>query len=260
MNLKYGYSVFHPGEISATNGFLKKFRFTEPKFNQHLVSAVMVTRGNLKFVSKSIYYFNLQYWKNKELIIVCDNVTNELKSIISKSKSNIKLVEAPKGLTLGDYRNISIANSNGQYICQWDDDDLYSPERISICMRALSDTNTDAVFLQQWWVWWPERSILFLSSVRPWEGSMLAKRSAIPIYPSLSRKEDTPVVDLMTMNLKTCILECPDIYCYVITGKNTWDVEHFEGMLKQATLILKGNEYKTALEQLTPHLKFDIDL
>lgn len=238
-----GYEVYYPGQINATNGYWEKKMIYPVGYEQPLVSAVMVTRGNVEFVTRSIQSFKKQDWNNKELVIVCDDVSDDLKKLIGKEEDNIKLVESPKELTLGDYRNISIANSQGDYICQWDDDDYYSPHRISAGMRALAETNSDVTFLQRWWVWWKDRSVLFLSNARIWEGSMIAKRSVIPIYPSQKMREDSVMVDHMLKHTKTVVIDFPNLYCYSITGNNTWGDGHFDSMMKGSTSVYKDEAY-----------------
>jgi glycosyltransferase involved in cell wall biosynthesis len=252
----FPYGVYYAGQINASQGFWGKTIEIPLDFNQHLISALMVTRGNLELVKRGIYNFKKQKWKNKELVIVCDSVTNDLRNLVDQSLASINLIEAPKGLTLGDYRNISISNSKGDFVCQWDDDDFYSADRMSICMKTLIDTASDAVFFQRWWIWWPEKSLIFVSSHRVWEGSIFARRSVVPIYPSMKKREDTIMVDYMLKHLKTTMIDCPDHYCYMITGNNTWDNEHFEEIFKQASFVIKEEHYEKALDNLDTWFNF----
>ena len=97
------------------------------------VSCLMVTRGNFDLAKTAYYSFQLQTWSNKELIIVCDAGADELRGLVA-SDIQVKFIEAPSGLSLGELRNISIAQASGDFVCQWDDDDLYAP-----CLLYTSD-------------------------------------------------------------------------------------------------------------------------
>jgi hypothetical protein len=78
------------------------------------------------------------------------------------------------------------------------------------------------------WVMYDEVSdTAYLSARRPWEGSLLAERSAMPPYPDLPRGEDTVVVKQMIAERKLVALDKPEIFIYVFHGANTWEREHW---------------------------------
>jgi glycosyltransferase involved in cell wall biosynthesis len=186
--------------------------------------------------------FKLQTWPNKELVIVCDAPCAELKTL-ADSNSEIVYVEIPAIFSLGELRNISIANSNGDFICQWDDDDLYAPERISVQMNILLESSVDAVFLKNWVMWWMQRNLICISHSRIWEGSMLARRSIIPIYPSVKKGEDSTVTQFILQNFQIAVIDCPELYCYRVTGENTWQDEHFERLFSKASTFFKTEDF-----------------
>jgi glycosyltransferase involved in cell wall biosynthesis len=211
-----------------------------------LVSALMVTRGSLDLVRCAVSSFRAQTWPNRELVVVCDAVTPELRDFISGA--NERLIEAPLGLTLGHLRNVSIAHSLGEYVVQWDDDDLYDPNRISIAVRALLRCGVSAVFMRQWLIWWQSRDLLALSGRRIWEGSMLARREAVPVYPSMSKSEDSALVDMLTRLHSYALIDAPTLYCYRITGENTWSEQHFEALLAQGSQHFERQEMAKLLK------------
>lgn len=206
------------------------------------VSCLMVTRGNVELVKTAYQSFTLQTWPNKELVIVCDSDSEELKKLIA-SDSEVKFVQAPLGLTLGELRNISVAQASGEFVCQWDDDDLYAPERISICIGILFSASVDAVFLNSWIVWWMQKKLMCISPSRIWEGSLLARRSVMPIYPALKKGEDTSVTKWITEYFPVAVINCPQLYCYRITGENTFNEEHFDGLFSAADKHFKPEEF-----------------
>ncbi len=212
-----------------------------------LVSCLMVTRGNPALVSQALDCFRAQTWQHKELVIVCDNVTDELRALFKEDRQ-VRLFEVTQKLSLGDLRNLSVAQSAGTYICQWDDDDLYDPTRIEIQMSVLAAAGVQSTFLSRWLIWWPARDKLVLSSSRVWEGSMLAHRSVVPVYPALPRREDSYVAKWVTAYHATALIDLPQLYCYRVTGENTWDEAHFERMLSRATKIFGGEEKRSLMK------------
>ena len=58
----------------------------------------------------------------------------------------------------------------------------------------MRQSNADLAFLSNLQLYWISKRQLALSPTRMWEGSVIMKRSASIIYPSLNKREDTPVV------------------------------------------------------------------
>lgn len=200
-----------------------------PTEERPLVSCLMVTRGKLFPSRFAIECFQYQSYENRELIVVVDDSNCELIPYIASLKDNrIRLVEIPAGArTLGELRNISVASACGEYVCQWDDDDLYAPERIQTQLAALLSTRADACVLRRWTLWWPEKNRLAISGVRLWEGSILALKRVLPPYPSLRRGEDTEMMESLKQRGRVLSLEAPDLYVYIHHGGNTFGQQHF---------------------------------
>jgi len=219
-----------------------------------MVSCLMVTRGNLARVRASIGYFRRQTYRDKELVIVCDAVTEELWRLVAEGGADIGLVEVDERLSLGLLRNLSVEQARGAIICQWDDDDIYGAHRIERGVGALLQARADAVFLRQWCIWSPRQQILTLSGTRVWEGSMLAFKQILPRYPDAARAEDTALVEAMLDQRSMALLDDPLSYCYCIHGENTYDEPHFRIMLGDASLKLR---YAQALAALSAFFAFN---
>lgn len=194
-----------------------------------LVSCLMVTRGKLFPARFAIACFQYQTYENRELIIVVDDPTCELIPYVTSLKDRrIRLVEVPAGArTLGELRNISVASARGEYVCQWDDDDLYAAERVQTQLAALLSTQASACVLRRWTLWWPETNRLAVSGVRLWEGSILALRRVFPPYPALRRGEDTEMMKSLIQRERVLSLEAPSLYVYIHHGNNTFSEQHF---------------------------------
>ncbi len=242
--------MFYPGQIQASGNLNIKSVYISNQSSQHLVSALMVTRGDIDYISRSIGMFVAQTWPHKELIIVTDHPSERMRELINGYSGLISLIEAPPGLCLGDYRNISVARARGQFVCQWDDDDFYHRDRISAMMTVLLEANVDAVFLSRWLMRWESRRLIAVSNSRVWEGSLLARRHAIRVYPSMSRGEDTVMVNNLLRTSIVATADAPHLYCYSVTDRNTWNSRHFEDLFRVANHIISGDDYQRAVESL----------
>ncbi len=231
-----------------------------------LVTCVMITRGVIPILRNSAECFRRQSYANRELVVVSErDAYNNVQAFFrSHDYNNVKLVRVPFRLPLGNLRNIGISYSSGDIIAQWDDDDLCDPDRLKSSVEVLLDCErAAAAFLSRWLIWWPARKLLFVSQRRAWEGSMIAWRSTIPIYPALEKGEDESVLRHMHHNHPLALIEQPSLYIYTVTGRNTWDQDHFEMFLHKAKDVFRDQEYDRALEHLqkrVPIREYDEDI
>lgn len=229
----YKYKLYSPKQVIK-----KKSSKIAP-----LVSALMVTRGDPQNILRSFEFFLSQTWPNKELIVVSPELKPKFQSYLLSKHSSIKFLHQDPQLSLGDYRNLAIAHASGDYLCQWDDDDIYSPDRISAQMSVLGRSQSDAVFCEQVLIWWVEKQLVCLSARKCWENTILCKRSSAVVYPSIGLGEDTFVAKSICTNQKVALISEPSLYCYTIHGKNTWDSEHFEQIIDETESTISSPEH-----------------
>lgn len=102
--------------------------------SQSLISCICITAWRPEFLWRAMQCFNSQTYAQKELVIsvpTADKESIKIISIFGKiSNSMIKVIERDKDLTIGEARNHAVVEANGEYVCMWDDDDLYSINRI----------------------------------------------------------------------------------------------------------------------------------
>jgi glycosyltransferase involved in cell wall biosynthesis len=245
------YEVIEP-PVSAGKPQPARNDGTEARRNP-LVTCVMITRGVIPILSHSAECFRRQNYANRELVVVSErDAHNDVQAFFrSHDYNNVKLVRVPFRLPLGNLRNIGISYSSGDIIAQWDDDDLCDPDRLKDSVDVLLDCGrAAAAILSRVLIWWPARKLLFISELRAWEGSMIAWRSTIPIYPALEKGEDASVLRHMHHNYPLALIERPSFYVYTVTGRNTWDQDHFEMFLRRAKAVFRDQEYDRALEHL----------
>ncbi len=210
----------------------------------------MVTRGRIVPARFAIDCYQRQSWPNRELVIVCGAADSELPLFLARlGDPTIRYVTAPPG-ALGELRNVSVEAARGTLLCQWDDDDLYHPERLEFQYGQLVAGRAAAHFFSRLLMWWPEQRRLAISSRRMWEGSMLCRRLALGDYPPIARREDTQAVkDLREHGNRIVYTDQPFAYCYVIHGDNTSGSRHLAKLFSKATETYGPDEYDDRLEQ-----------
>lgn len=217
--------------------------------HQPLVSCLMVTRGKLFPGRFAVDCFQRQSYANRELVLVCDGPGTEIERYCgSLNDPRIRIVypESPQN-TLGALRNLSMRAAKGDWICQWDDDDLYHPQRLGLGMAVSQSMQVDALFLNRWLLWSPTEYKIGISGAREWEGSMLARKNSVPAYPALARGEDTEVMHAMFRAGRIALIDAPWLYTYIQTGANTWTTGHFDAIWNAASVTEPPDRYSAAL-------------
>jgi len=111
-----------------------------------LVSCLCNTYGRPNFLEEAIKCFLDQDYPNKELIVLNDQVNVNYYVNRHIEADNIRIVNCPKRFdNLGQKRNYSLDLAKGDYICVWDDDDLYTPWRISESVKYMENNDCDIV-------------------------------------------------------------------------------------------------------------------
>ena len=224
-----------------------------------LVSCLMVTRDREIQALGAVKAFRAQSWRNRELVILDESKGAGLAdAVAAMGDASIRHICIPsEGKSLGTLRNEAIAQARGEYICQWDDDDLYDPARIELQMEALLRTGAVACMLYRWTIWWPEEERLASSASRPWEGSLLCERARVPRYPDLCKGEDTPVAEALMRAQRVVLLDLPRLYVYVAHCGNTFSEAHFDAQWEAATATFTGAVYASAIQELGKRLDLD---
>jgi hypothetical protein len=114
-------------------------------------------------------------------------------------------------------------------------------------MAAIEATGTKACYLFRLLLRWPGRELLRVSYERAWEGSMLADRSVVTVFPALARKEDSYVASSISKLHEVVRIDYPMGYCYVVHNRNVNDLEHFEGVFSKSSAIDGCSSYSEAV-------------
>lgn len=228
--------------------FLAPFRSS---LDRPLVSAMMVTKNRPELAKRALQCFLRQTYPVKELVILDDGEDVLLENVVrGLEDKRVKFFRIPStGKTLGELRNAALALTRGEYVCQWDDDDLSDPQRLEVQMAAILVHDVDACLLQRHIVWFPDAHRLAISEVRRWESSFVCRKSKVPDYPILGKGEDTPVIEEIAKG-KYLWLDYPRLYVYVYHGKNTWDTSHFDAIWQVSSRRFEGAAYDKMMKDL----------
>ena len=117
-----------------------------------LVSCLCVTRGRLAHVRRMLRCFRAQTYRDKELVLVYENLEPAARELLAEGGDAISLVHVPSApkQPLGALRNLGIRASRGKYVCGWDDDDWYAPRRLEAQLEHLIHSRADACVLRRW--------------------------------------------------------------------------------------------------------------
>lgn len=224
----------------------------EPK-----ISCLMVTRDRPELARLAVRCFADQIYPNRELVVIDDGHQTDLRPVLEEAglePAKLRYVKAPPGLSLGELRNLSVAEASGDYVCTWDDDDLHDPLRLALQYGVLHQSGAQASFLLRLVIWWPRQGWLAASSRSLWENTMLCEKAVLPAYPPLPRGEDTPVVREIRASRRVAAIDEPRLYGYVVHGANTWGVSHFAVNWINATARFTDEGYQAMLADLGERL------
>lgn len=203
---------------------------------QPLVSCTMVTRDRREFVLQSIRYFYRQDYKMRELVII-DEGSQDLSRAMEEFEE-VRYCRVPAGLTIGDKRNLACEMAGGEFIAHWDDDDWYSPQRLSSQMAPLlagtaeiSALSAGVFFdLQRWRFWRCSPKVhrcMFVGDVHG--GTLVFRRDLFGNglrYRSLSLAEDAYFLcEAKRRGARVSRLPGDDLFIYLRHANNAWQFE-----------------------------------
>jgi len=202
-----------------------------------LITCIMPTRGRLRFVRRAIEYFERQDYPNRELIIVGDDARDFPDDIQGMSVRTMQM-----RATIGAKRQAAVSAAHGQIIAHWDDDDWYSPTRLSRQVRPILDGVADITGLNdvlfmllaagEIWSVTPELfARMFVENVSG--GTLMFRRDVwrrSGPYPDTSMREDCDfMVKAMSDGARLCPVSGQNLCVYVRHPNTTWkfDVGRF---------------------------------
>ncbi|WDE05708.1 glycosyltransferase family 2 protein [Thalassomonas viridans] len=199
----------------------------------------------MAYLKNAYNYYKNQSYKNKEFVVVCrsdDLASVEFMKTTERNDSSVKtlVIGRDQEITLGELRNLSIDESKGEYICIWDDDDTYHPNRLTQCLSEIQKLGVPAVALSNVIMHDVGNERSYISPYRVWEATLFCEKHFLKqhgiAYPSLNRGEDTPLLDALGDNV--ALIFHPHLYIYKIHSFNTCPTEHFAKLIHRAIPLM----------------------
>jgi glycosyltransferase involved in cell wall biosynthesis len=218
-----------------------------------LVSCLMVTQPvpqRLPYFRQTVADYLRQTWAPRELVVVLDRGDSATREALPRAPRRAGARRHPgrgaRGkLTLGALRNRSFAHARGELVCQWDDDELYHPERVATQSRCCASSAAMRYASRKCCT--TSRRPNALLHQLPQDGaagdagSMLMRRGLPVAYPEdgpkAERGEDTAlVVQLHALGAFRAVAGHAHLYVYQSHGANTWNDEHHRMLAKELSL------------------------
>lgn len=187
------------------------------------------------FVRHAVRLFAAQDYPSRELIIVGDAVPGAL-------PSGVRFLETTRNETIGAKRNRGCAAARGEFIALWDDDDWYSPRRLSVQLTPLIDGVADmsamrtSVFLDldEWQFWCASKALrrqMFAEDVAA--GTLVFRRAVWERsvrFPDASLAEDARFLSA-ALHRKSRLrrIDGAGLFLYVRHGGNSWKFQCGDG-------------------------------
>lgn len=106
--------------------------------NQPLVSIVMPTYNQERFIGKAIQSVLDQTYQNWELIVVNNFSTDQTKSIVEGfSEPRVKMIDFANQGVIAASRNLAIKSASGAFIAFLDSDDYWTPTKLALCLAKI---------------------------------------------------------------------------------------------------------------------------
>lgn len=231
------------------------------------ISCVTVTTGRVDHVKNSTQCYLSQTYPNRELVILSqgDDAANKeiLGYVKSLGRDDIMFLTADPRISLGAMRNASCELATSTIICQWDDDDLYHPDRIKAQYLAMTTkdyyvASAYPAFLKYfkdsgelyWCDWWGEGKPacqLLCGSVMFYKKFFYEWSSVF--YPEgggqCHVEEDLNVLYKLLSKGEVAAVSEGHHYIYTFHGENTYGLKHH-----QLTLLTNSGKKILSVDEL----------
>lgn len=115
--------------------------------NEKLVSIIVPMYNARAFVSETIESVLKQTYTNWELILIDDGSTDDTAAVVKPYLTDPRIhYHYQQNGGIGNARNNAISKSSGVYIAPLDADDLWDPDKLSVQVDVINETDAAAVF------------------------------------------------------------------------------------------------------------------
>jgi O-antigen biosynthesis protein len=225
--------IAEPLPASAAKPVAATSLLTQPA--QPLVSCVMATGKRRDFALQALRYFERQDYPNRELVIV-DEGPDDLGSAVA-ANPRVRYLRVPPGMSIGAKRNRGCELAQGAIVAQWDDDDWYSPRRLSAQVWPIVSGEAEITALNgtlffdlpRWRFWSCTAELHRRMFVEDVHGGTLVFRREIwrqNRYPDTSLAEDAALLRAAVgRGARLKRIDSAGLFVYLRHGRNAWSFD-----------------------------------
>jgi glycosyltransferase involved in cell wall biosynthesis len=226
------------------------------KLMHPLVSCICFTDNRPDFLLKSIIAFDQQNYPNTELVIsypTDDDASKKVvKDVIAATDIRIVVVERNGNLSIGGARNEAFAKANGEYLCIWDDDDMYEFSRVADQYNLLHGQGRyfEASVLTRIMLHDCMFKMCYVSDFRFWPSSLLCKKSILLAHPCPDTNQNELEPLMLCLRNHKLLLKIPNnplLDVNVFHGENTMHYFVYKRLNDKGILI--EQEFATKIEK-----------
>jgi glycosyltransferase involved in cell wall biosynthesis len=232
------------------------------------VSCLMVTKDRLERFREAYQSYCAQDYHPRGLVVVTDGTPAYQQSvrdhIVASRRNDVRLISLDAPLALGELRNISVAEAQGPLLCQWDDDDLCHPRRLTLQVNALLAVKARVSYLadqlqffadrrELYWSDWNRISSNSCDQLIP--GTLLAFKDDLPRYESNLRVYEDSALCQEIVKQRLPIARVHGLgylFIYIYHGKNAYDRSHHLSIARRCGLSVQ--ELRERADLLTNYL------
>lgn len=155
------------------------------------VSCLCPTYGRPRLLGEAIRCFLDQDYPNKEMIVLNDQEGVSL--ILPSCPDNVKIINYPTRFrSLGEKRNYLKSLGTGDLFCIWDDDDLYTPFRISDSVKLMREcSGYDIIKAQDAYMSTDDQGYMIANNLFHSQACITKEYMDETMYPNISVGEDS---------------------------------------------------------------------
>jgi hypothetical protein len=208
--------------------------------------------------------FQAQDWPDKELVVVETYQTSPSAFLAEKAKECKQFVylairrDADEDFTVGLKRDMTLHLASGQYIVNFDDDDVYAADYVSVMVREMQSKGLEALTLSAWHNFYCRTGRCGFSDADCWDTmdqeeldevlygygfSYVYKRSVALLfpYPNIDFAEDAPFLlklkDVLGKHKVALKKDDAGICMHIMHQANTTDDCNFTRQLSESEVL-----------------------
>lgn len=212
------------------------------------------TPERLALAKRSIDAFCRQTHPRKRLVLVLNGGLEAVQGALREhvaalGRSDIQVVSPPGVLNIAELRNVSLEAAEADLVCQWDDDDLYHPQRLEAQAAHLAENGFEAAYLQDVMQYFPAAGTMYWTNWRATAaaghpGTLIARRSEALRYPTQDRAladggwgEDSVLAEALIARGQVGYLAgMAHLYVYVSHGANSFNDAHHTMLARELSI------------------------